>query len=55
MQEAGRDDAKKMLDIGNENVMKTLKAWDADFALKREYPFFRDYLNKIYNHLFGQN
>lgn len=49
LQEQGRQDAQSMLDIGQENIGKTLDEWYADQELKKEYPVFRDYLNYIYN------
>ena len=52
LQEAGRADAKAMLNIGSENVQKTLEEWYNDRALKKEYPYFRDYLDSIYDYLF---
>ena len=53
LQQAGRDDAKNMLAIGSQNVSKTLDEWFHDKELKKEYPFFRDYLNKIYHYIFN--
>ena len=41
-----------MLEIGSENVSKTLNEWLAERELQKEYPYFRDYLNKIYSFLF---
>ncbi len=52
LQEAGRNDAKNMLEIGNDNVSKTLDEWLANKELKKEYPHFRDYLNKAYSYIF---
>jgi len=54
LQEAGRADAKAMLDIGNENVSKTLDEWYFSKDLKKEYPHFRDYLNKVYSYVFNK-
>ena len=41
-----------MLDIGSDNVEKTLEDWFNNQQLKKEYPFFRDYLDKVYDYLF---
>ena len=54
LQEQGRTDAKAMLDIGSENVRDTLAEWRADKKLIKEYPYFKDYLNAIYNTVFSQ-
>ena len=42
-----------MLEIGHENIGKTLEEWRADKELSKEYPFFRDYLNAVYNSFFS--
>jgi len=42
-----------MLAIGSQNVSKTLDEWFNDKELKKEYPFFRDYLNKVYHYIFN--
>jgi len=52
MQEAGRADAKAMLDIGSDKVAKTLEEWYDNYELKKEYPYFREYLNKVYSYIF---
>lgn len=52
LQEAGRADAKAMLEIGSGNIEKTLEEWFSSQELKHEYPFFRDYLDKVYSYLF---
>ena len=52
MQEAGRADAQNMLRIGSHNIRETLDEWYKNLPLKKEYPFFRDYLDKIYGALF---
>ena len=41
-----------MLDIGSENVGKTLEEWYTNYELKKSYPYFRDYLNSIYSYVF---
>lgn len=38
-----------MLDLGQDNISKTLEEWYANNELKKEYPVFRDYLDYIYN------
>lgn len=48
LQEAGRQDAKDMLDIGQDNIRKTLDEWLADQELQEETPNFRDYLRQIF-------
>lgn len=49
LQEAGRSDAQNMLNIGSDNVKSTYDEWSVKKALKKEFPHFRDYLNKVYN------
>ena len=53
MQEAGRADAKAMLDIGTDNVSSTFDEWNEDFELRKTYPYFRAYLNKVYSYIFN--
>lgn len=53
LQEAGRADAKAMLDIGSDNISTTLNEWRQDRTLKKEYPHFRDYLNMVYESIFN--
>ena len=53
MQEAGRADAKAMLDIGSDKVSSTFDEWNEDFELRKTYPYFRDYLNKVYSYIFN--
>ena len=52
LQEAGRADAKAMLEIGPDNVHKSLEEWYNSQELRQEYPRFRKYLNKLYDYLF---
>ena len=54
LQEMGRNDAKNMLEIGSDNVGKTLDDWLADKELRKEYPHFREYLNKAFSYIFQQ-
>ena len=37
-----------MLGIGSDNVRQTLDEWYANRELKKEYPYFRDYLDSIF-------
>jgi len=41
-----------MLEIGSENVSKTLDEWHASYELKKKFPFFRDYLDRAYSYIF---
>jgi len=52
LQEAGRADAKAMLEIGADQVHKTLEEWYSDKELKKEHGNFRSYLNKAFDYLF---
>ena len=45
LQEAGRADAEDFLNIGSKDVKFTLDEWYNSIQLKKEYPYFRDYLN----------
>ena len=53
LQEAGRADAKAMLDIGSENIAKTFDEYQNDFSLRKQWPFFREYLEAVYNSFFS--
>ena len=44
LQERGRQDAKIMLDLGQDKVASTLEEWFDQKALQEEYPYFGDYL-----------
>ena len=41
-----------MLEIGQDNVHKSLEEWYNSQELREEYPRFRSYLNKLYDYLF---
>lgn len=43
-----------MLEIGHENIDATLQEWRADKTISKKYPYFRDYLDAIYNTVFSQ-
>jgi len=44
-----------MLEIGHENVAKTFDTYQNDRELQKEYPYFRDYLNAVYNSIFSSS
>ena len=48
LQEAGRQDAKDMLEIGQENVHKSLEEWFASQELQDQHPTFRTYLTELF-------
>ena len=48
LQEAGRRDAQKFLDLGQEALHNSLEKWDNDQDLQEEYPGFRSYLAELF-------
>ena len=49
MQEAGRKDAKDMLELGQGKIRQTLDEWFDKQEVQKEYPNFRDYLDYVWN------
>ena len=49
LQEAGREDAKEALDLGQENIQKGLDEWLADRELQKEHPTFTTYLSQLFS------
>lgn len=41
-----------MLEIGSDNIKATMDAWQGDISLRKAFPYFGDYLKKIYSSVF---
>ena len=48
LQEAGRSDAKTMLEIGQASVHKSLDEWFESQELQKEHPNLRSYLTQLF-------
>lgn len=48
LQQAGRDDAKRMLGLDQEEVGAMVQEWLGDYELKEKFPFFQDYLQSVH-------
>ena len=44
LQEQGRSDAQKAMQIGQENIHRSIEEWENTPEIKKEYPYFVDYL-----------
>ena len=49
LQEIGRDDAKAMLELGQDKIHKSLEEWWGSMELKEEHTFFENYLSTFIN------
>ena len=52
LQEAGRRDAKTMLELGQPMIHEKLEEWYDSKALQKKYPYFRDFLDTFIPKLF---
>jgi len=41
-----------MLEIGSDNIETKLDEWNRSYDLRKEFPFFRDYINSLYSSIF---
>ena len=48
MQESGRRDAQNALAIGQENIAKSMKEWNADIEIQKAYPYIYDYIKAMH-------